>query len=200
MIMKKIFVVLFALFLFFAQMNINPINIIAEENQPENTTDVLTTSEITDEKEGIESVEETEKTDIQVEEPKESTQDTTNESVGEIQNTDKEEVDLNLAEETTSSEETKEEVVDENIQPSVDETVNDVGGLETTETTDESVEETVEETVMPLPLFAPALMMRAPAVETKEVKITALFIGPKAVNATEHNARVLVFGGEEDNI
>lgn len=61
MIMKKIFVVLFALFLFFAQMNINPINIIAEENQPENTTDVLTTSEITDEKEGIESVEETEK-------------------------------------------------------------------------------------------------------------------------------------------
>ena len=59
--MKKIFVVLFALFLFFAQMNINPINIIAEENQPENTTDVLTTSEITDEKEGIESVEETEK-------------------------------------------------------------------------------------------------------------------------------------------
>ena len=61
MIMKKIFVVLFTLFLFFAQMNINPINIIAEENQPENTTDVLTTSEITDEKEGIESVEETEK-------------------------------------------------------------------------------------------------------------------------------------------
>ena len=75
-----------------------------------------------------------------------------------------------------------------------------MGGLETTETTDESVEETVEETVMPLPLFAPALMMRAPAVETKEVKITALFIGPNAVNATEHNARVLVFGGEEDNI